>query len=77
MKDIFHKTRSGLQKQLIWLSDYCQKEQLYKYHAKTKFVVFVRSLPLFRWTVLNNTHAAAYKNFFIFVAVLKRTNNSY
>ena len=59
VKDVFSKTRSGLQKQLIWLANYCQKEQLHKYHTKTKIVVFVRSLPLFTWTVLNNIHAAA------------------
>lgn len=43
------------------------------YYAQTKIVVFVRSLPLFRWTVLNNTHAAAYRQFFMVVAILKRT----
>ena len=58
VKDVFSKTRSGLRKQLIWLANYCQKEQLHKYHTKTK-IVFVRSLPLFRWTVLNNIHAVA------------------
>lgn len=43
------------------------------YHAQTKIVVFVRSLPLFRWTVLNNTHAAANRQFLMVVAILKRT----